>query len=172
MLGGPGRHCVVLMNQSSRDHTLLGVRPSPGPGRGAVSRQSSRDEQRKRSLPGTTVRKEGRAISSVSWHSSVTAEEMTFGDVEGDEIVFCGQASARSRAFTERQNLPPAVTPHRTYSDVRIDLRIEAEIDPEIAPAIRADVDAALDPEIDADVADEPAGDDTPHPQSRSNGSA
>ena len=52
------------MNQSSRDHTLQGVRPSPGPGRGAVSSQSSRDKQRKRSLPGSTVRREGRAISS------------------------------------------------------------------------------------------------------------
>jgi len=63
VLGGPGRRCVVLMNQSSRDHTLLGVRPSPGPGRGAVSHQSSRDKRPKRSLPGSTVRKEGRAIS-------------------------------------------------------------------------------------------------------------
>src|SRR5689334_6954330 len=63
--GRPGRRCVVLMNQSSGDHTLLGVRPSPGPGRGAVSPQSSQDEQRKRSLPGSTVRKEGRAISNV-----------------------------------------------------------------------------------------------------------
>jgi hypothetical protein len=62
--GGPGRRCVVLMNQSSRDDTLQGVRPSPGPGRGAVSSQSSRDKQSKRSLPGTAVRREGRAISS------------------------------------------------------------------------------------------------------------
>lgn len=52
------------MNQSSRDHTLLGVRPSPDPGRGAVSSQSSRDKRAKRSLPGSTVRKEGRAISA------------------------------------------------------------------------------------------------------------
>jgi NADH-quinone oxidoreductase subunit K len=62
--GGPGRRCVVLMNQSSRDHTLLDVRPSPGPGRGAVSSQSSRDQHHKRSLPGSTVRREGRAIST------------------------------------------------------------------------------------------------------------
>ena len=54
------------MNQSSRDHTLLDIRPSPGPGRGAVSCQSSRDKRRKRSLPGTTVRKEGRAISAAT----------------------------------------------------------------------------------------------------------
>ena len=52
------------MNQSSQDHTLQGVRPSPGPGRGAVSHQSSRDKRPKRSLPGSTVRKEGRAISA------------------------------------------------------------------------------------------------------------
>ena len=51
------------MDQSSWDDTLQGVRPSPGPGRGAVSRQSSRDKRPQRSLPGTTVRKEGRAIS-------------------------------------------------------------------------------------------------------------
>jgi hypothetical protein len=65
LLGGPGKRCVVLMNQSSRDYTLLDVRPSPGPGRGAVSCQSSRDKRRKRSLPGSTVRREGRAISPV-----------------------------------------------------------------------------------------------------------
>ena len=55
------------MNQSSRDDTLLGVRPSPGPGRGAVSFQSSRDKRPKRSLPGSTVRREGRAISPLRW---------------------------------------------------------------------------------------------------------
>lgn len=53
------------MDQSSWDDTLLGVRPSPGPGRGAVSHQSSRDKRRKRSLPGSTVRREGRAISAL-----------------------------------------------------------------------------------------------------------
>jgi len=51
------------MNQSSRGYTLLDVRPSPEPGRGAVSFQSSRDKRRKRSLPGSTVRREGSAIS-------------------------------------------------------------------------------------------------------------
>ncbi len=55
----------MLMNQSSRDHTLLGVRPSPGPDRDAVSSQSSRDKQRKHSRPRTTVREEGRAIRHV-----------------------------------------------------------------------------------------------------------
>jgi hypothetical protein len=63
MLGGPGKRCVVLMNQSSRDYTLLDVRPSPEPGRGAVSHQSSKDKHTKHSLPGSTVRKEGSAIS-------------------------------------------------------------------------------------------------------------
>jgi len=52
------------MIQSSWDDTLLDVRPSPGPSRGAVSSQSSRDKHQKRSLPGSTVRKEGRAIST------------------------------------------------------------------------------------------------------------
>jgi len=51
------------MDQSSRDDTLLDVRPSPVPGRGAVSHQSSRDKHRKRSLPDPVVREEGRAIS-------------------------------------------------------------------------------------------------------------
>lgn len=73
LLGGPGKRCVVLMNQSSRDHTLLDVRPSPGPGRGAVSPQSSRDKRTKHSLPGTTVRREGRAISERSERTNVTA---------------------------------------------------------------------------------------------------
>ena len=55
MLSGPGKRCIALMNQSSRDYTFLDVRPSPEPGRGAVSCQSSRDKHRKRSLPGSTV---------------------------------------------------------------------------------------------------------------------
>src|SRR3954452_19106086 len=65
------------MNQSSKDHTLLDVRPSPGPGRGAVSSQSSRDKRRKRSLPGSTVRREGRAISTATHtidHPAATAD--------------------------------------------------------------------------------------------------
>jgi hypothetical protein len=50
-------------NHRYSDTPLLDIRPPPGPGRGAVSRQSSRDKQRKRSLLGSTVRREGRAIS-------------------------------------------------------------------------------------------------------------
>jgi hypothetical protein len=53
------------MNQSSRDHALLGVRPSLRPGRGAVSPQSSRDKRSKRSRPRSSVREEGRAISGL-----------------------------------------------------------------------------------------------------------
>src|SRR5882757_2582614 len=75
MLGGPGKRCVVLMNQSSRDHTLLDVRPSPDPERGAVSSQSSKDKHRKRSLLGSTVRKEGRAMSIVEMFATDTAAE-------------------------------------------------------------------------------------------------
>ena len=52
MLGGPGKRCVVLMDQFSRDDTLLDVGPPPKPGRGAVSRQSSKDKHAKRCLPG------------------------------------------------------------------------------------------------------------------------
>jgi hypothetical protein len=54
----------VLMNQSSRDDALLGISPSPGPGRGAVSTKSSRDKLPKR-LPagGSTAQREGRPIS-------------------------------------------------------------------------------------------------------------
>ena len=81
MLGGPGKRCVVLMNQSSRDHTLLDVRPSPEPGRGAVSSQSSNDEQAKRSLPGSTVRKEGSAISEPE-ESETQVRLRTLGEVE------------------------------------------------------------------------------------------
>ena len=53
----------MLMDQSSRDDTLVDVgppRPSPGD---AVSHQSSRDKRGKRS-PGKTSRGEGRAISA------------------------------------------------------------------------------------------------------------
>ena len=81
LLGGPGKRCVVLMNQSSRDYTLLDVRPSPGPGRGAVSCQSSRDKRRKRSLPGSTVRREGRAISA-AFRAGLDARWTFLSDVE------------------------------------------------------------------------------------------
>ena len=71
----------MLMDQSSWDDTLADVgppRPSPGD---AVSHQSSRDEQLKRSL-GKTSRGEGRAISDVG-----TAAAMIIGGaaVHGDE---------------------------------------------------------------------------------------
>ena len=75
-------------------------------------------------------------MNSISFHSSVTADEMAFGEVAGDEIVFRGQASERSSAVTERRNLPPAVNEHHTYSDVRIDLHVEAEIEDGPRPVI------------------------------------
>ncbi len=65
-------------------------------------------------------------MSWLSFRSSVAAEEMTFGEVDGDEIVFSGDASADSWSRTRRRNLPPAVSPHTTYRDVRIDLEIES----------------------------------------------
>ena len=79
MLGGPARRCVVLMNQSSQDHTLQDVRPSPEPGRGAVSHQSSRDKRAKRSLPGSTVRREGRAISVPAILAAVVGDPTAAG---------------------------------------------------------------------------------------------
>ena len=85
VLDGPGRHCVVLMNQSSRDHTLLGVRPSPGPGRGAVSPQSSRDKRTKRSLPGSTVQREGSPISELASEPMSTAAPANAADERSEE---------------------------------------------------------------------------------------
>ena len=71
-------------------------------------------------------------MSWLSIRSSVAAEEMSFGEVEGDEIVFGGDAPERSWSGTRRRNLPPAVTPHTTYSDVRVDLVVEGGLpDPE-----------------------------------------
>lgn len=70
-------------------------------------------------------------MSVVSFHSSVTAEEIRFGAVEGDRIEFHGDAAEGSRAVTERTNLPPAVTPHSSYRDIRVDLLVDAELDPQ-----------------------------------------
>ena len=52
----------MLMDQSSQDHTLLGVGPPPVTPGDAVSHQSSRDKRAKRSL-GDPDAKEGSAIS-------------------------------------------------------------------------------------------------------------
>lgn len=54
----------MLMDQSSRDDTLVGVGPPGASPAGAVSRQSSRDKRRKRSAGKISMRGEGRAISS------------------------------------------------------------------------------------------------------------
>ena len=50
------RRGAVLMDQSSRDDTLLGVRPPPPALRDAVFYQSSRDEHHKRSRRAAVVR--------------------------------------------------------------------------------------------------------------------
>jgi hypothetical protein len=55
----------VLMDQSSRDNILEGVRPPPGTPEDAVSRQSSRDKRVERSSEATVV-KERSAISERS----------------------------------------------------------------------------------------------------------
>jgi len=59
------RHGVVLMDQSSRDDTLVDVGPPGATPTGAVSRQSSRDKHAKRSARGSSMRGEGKAISTV-----------------------------------------------------------------------------------------------------------
>ena len=102
VLGRPGRRCVALMNQSSRDNTLLGVRPSPGPGRGAVSRQSSRDKHRKRSLPGSTVRREGRAISTSNTEVAAPAEAGVVDELGIDQRVRGLLAELTARRPSER----------------------------------------------------------------------
>jgi hypothetical protein len=55
----------VLMNQSSWDDTLVGVRPPRTSTGDAVSFQSSRDKQRKRS-PAEASAMEGRPISNTT----------------------------------------------------------------------------------------------------------
>jgi hypothetical protein len=67
-------------------------------------------------------------MSWLSFRSTVAAEEMSFGEVEGDEIVFRGDARERSWSRTRRRNLPPAVDPHSTYSDIRVDLIVEGAL--------------------------------------------
>jgi len=73
----------VLMDQSSRDDTLVGVGPprrAPGE---AVSSQSSRDKRRKLSPrarhdrtvgPSVAPEREGRAISAVRFHVAVSLD--------------------------------------------------------------------------------------------------
>ncbi len=53
----------MLMDQSSRDDTLVDVGPPGATLAGAVSRQSSRDKRPKRSARGSSMRGEGKAIS-------------------------------------------------------------------------------------------------------------
>jgi ferrochelatase len=54
----------VLMDQSSRDDTLVGVGPPGASPAGAVSPQSSRDKRAKRSAGASSTDGEGRAISA------------------------------------------------------------------------------------------------------------
>src|SRR3989442_10532344 len=63
------------MDQSSRDDTLVGLRPSGASPGDAVSRQSSRDEHDKRS-PGSHPGREGRAISTSGDGRPGVAEEL------------------------------------------------------------------------------------------------
>src|SRR2546422_10828076 len=63
------------MDQSSRDDTLVGLRPSGASPGDAVSRQSSRDEHDKRS-PGSRPGREGRAISASGDGRPGVAEEL------------------------------------------------------------------------------------------------
>src|SRR3989441_12050506 len=63
------------MDQSSRDDTLVGLRPSGASPGDAVSRQSSRDEHDKRS-PGSHPGREGRAISTAGDGRPGVAEEL------------------------------------------------------------------------------------------------
>src|SRR2546426_1650449 len=63
------------MDQSSRDDTLVGLRPSGASPGDAVSRQSSRDEHDKRS-PGSHPGREGRAISTSGEGRPGLAEEL------------------------------------------------------------------------------------------------
>jgi segregation and condensation protein B len=112
------------MNQSSWDDTLQGVRPSPGPGKGAVSPQSSRDKRTKRSLPGTTVRREGRAISEqdrtpISWDALAAelaatrdeAEERGDGDPETWDAVARALADRVAERPAPADEAPPVVVP-------------------------------------------------------------
>ncbi len=54
----------MLMDQSSRDDTLVDVGPPGAPPAGAVSPQSSQDKRRKRSAGESSMEEEGRAISA------------------------------------------------------------------------------------------------------------
>jgi uncharacterized protein YqeY len=113
VLGGPGKRCVVLMNQSSRDYTLLDVRPSPGPDRGAVSPQSSRDKRPKHSLPGSTVRREGRAISTLKERLRA---DLTAAMKSRDELV----KSTLRMTLTAVHNVEVAGTQARELDDAEV----------------------------------------------------
>ena len=54
----------MLMDQSSRDDTLVDVGPPGATPAGAVSCQSSPDKRHKRSAEGSSMEGEGKAISA------------------------------------------------------------------------------------------------------------
>ena len=59
----------MLMDQSSRDNTLAGVRPPEAPCGDAVSCQSSWDKHYKRSPQETPMTMEGNPISTTAVHA-------------------------------------------------------------------------------------------------------
>ena len=65
----------MLMDQSSRDDTVVGVRPPGHPTWVAVSSQSSRDKRQKRSPLGFPLEEEGRAISARAADTATAIEE-------------------------------------------------------------------------------------------------
>ena len=71
----------MLMDQSSRDDTLVGIGPPGATPAGAVSSQSSRDKRRKRSARGSSMRGQGRAIS-VGLHSRLVGRPGRVGALQ------------------------------------------------------------------------------------------
>ena len=71
----------MLMDQSSRDDTVVGVRPPGPPARVAVSCQSSRDKRQKRSPSGLPLRKEGRPISDFEDAVCAAVARLSRGEV-------------------------------------------------------------------------------------------
>ena len=143
LLGGPGKRCVVLMNQSSRDHTLLDVRPSPGPGRGAVSSQSSRDKRHKRSLPGSTVRREGRAISAADL--IVIADTVHTLDAPTRPVQAVAVADGLIVALGERRDVAGWTGPRTRVVDLGPGVLTPGLVDGHIHPVFGIDLTTGVD---------------------------
>ncbi len=84
----------MLMDQSSQDDTLVDVGPPEATPAGAVSRQSSRDEQRKRSAGGSSMGEEGRAISDARILAHTASGDTLLVVVDGDELPVGPHAAA------------------------------------------------------------------------------